>query len=103
MNTHEKFVIAIYNLKSTAEYSFSGNDIETEAAFNKIKWLQADKTWSLTNPYSEITWSTLSTEMSKVESDEITALAKQATDKANANAKLKALGLTDDEIEAIKS
>ena len=28
-------------------------------------------------------------------------LTKQATDKASANAKLKALGLTDDEIEAI--
>mgnify|MGYP003636248812 FL=1 len=28
---------------------------------------------------------------------------KKATDKANANAKLKALGLTDDEIKAIKS
>ena len=31
------------------------------------------------------------------------SITKQATDKASANAKLKALGLTDDEIEAIKS
>ena len=31
------------------------------------------------------------------------AINKKTTDKANANAKLKALGLTDDEIEAIKS
>ena len=30
-------------------------------------------------------------------------ITKQATDKASANAKLKALGLTDDEIKAIKS
>jgi len=30
-------------------------------------------------------------------------LTKQETDKANANSKLKALGLTEDEIEAIKS
>ena len=30
-------------------------------------------------------------------------ITKKATEKANANSKLKALGLTDDEIEAIKS
>ena len=30
-------------------------------------------------------------------------VTKKATDKANANSKLKALGLTDDEIKAIKS
>ena len=102
MDTHEKFVTAIYNLKSTAEYSFSGGDIETEADFNKIEWLQSDKTWSLTNPHSEITWSALNTEMSKVENDEITALAKLETDKSTANNKLKALGLTDAEVEALQ-
>tara|TARA_R100001377_G_scaffold85_1_gene109 strand:- start:971 stop:1336 length:366 start_codon:yes stop_codon:yes gene_type:complete len=59
---------AIKNLKSTAEVSVSG-DIETEADFNKIQWLQANKTWSLTNPHSEITWSTLSTEMTRLQTE----------------------------------
>ena len=34
---------------------------------------------------------------------EVDAAAKKATDKASADAKLKALGLTDDEIEAFRS
>ena len=46
------------------------------------------------------------TDIVKVTADkeaEDNAIVKKETDKANANAKLKALGLTDDEIEAIKS
>ena len=41
--------------------------------------------------------------LSQLQTDFDNAKTKQATDKASANAKLKALGLTDDEIEAIKS
>ena len=46
------------------------------------------------------------TDIVKVTADkeaEDNAIVKKETDKANANSKLKALGLTDDEIEAIKS
>lgn len=45
------------------------------------------------------------TDILKVTADkeaEDNTLAKKETDKTNANAKLKALGLTDDEIKAIK-
>ena len=59
---------AIKNLKSTAEVSVSG-DVKTESDFNKIQWLQANKTWSLTNPHSEITWSTLDTEMKRLQTE----------------------------------
>ena len=46
----------------------------------------------------------LSTQAQTAIDNELTnATAKKETDKASGNAKLKALGLTDDEIEAIKS
>ena len=38
-----------------------------------------------------------------VEQEKADAITKKATDKASADAKLKALGLTDDEIEAFRS
>tara|TARA_R110000782_G_scaffold172891_1_gene264482 strand:- start:29 stop:235 length:207 start_codon:yes stop_codon:yes gene_type:complete len=47
-----------------------------------------------------LTPATGSVEKNKQDSDEA---EKKATDKANANQKLKDLGLTDDEIKAIKS
>ena len=68
MNIIEKLHKAIKNLKSTAEASVSG-DVKTELDFNKIQWLQANKTWSLTNPHSEITWSTLDTEMKRLQTE----------------------------------
>ena len=65
MDITEKLHKAIKNLKSTAETSVSG-DIKTKSDFNKIQWLQADKTWSTNNPYSEITWTKLKAEMDKL-------------------------------------
>ena len=47
-----------------------------------------------------LTPATGSVEKNKQDSDEA---EKKATDKANANQKLKDLGLTDDEIKALKS
>jgi hypothetical protein len=38
-----------------------------------------------------------------VEQDMVDSITKKANDKASADAKLKALGLTDDEIEAFRS
>ena len=40
--------------------------------------------------------------LATLQSDYDTAVTKKINDKASANAKLKALGLTDDEIEALK-
>ena len=53
MDITEKLHKAIKNLKSTAETNVSG-DVKTESDFNKIQWLQANNTWSLTNHHSEI-------------------------------------------------
>ena len=60
-----KLHTAIKNLKPTAETSVSG-DVKTEEDFNKIEWLQTDKTWSTNKPHSEITWSLLKEEMDKL-------------------------------------
>ena len=54
----------------------------------------------LAEEIATLTPATGSVEKNKQDSDEA---EKKATDKANANQKLKDLGLTDDEIEAIKS
>tara|TARA_R110002020_G_scaffold159554_1_gene343461 strand:- start:51 stop:398 length:348 start_codon:yes stop_codon:yes gene_type:complete len=69
MDITEKLHKAIKNLKATAEFSTSCGDTFVEEDFNKIEWLQADKTWSLTNPYSEITWSTLDAEMTRLQTE----------------------------------
>ena len=80
---------AILKINPNAEVSVSGEDINT----------------------CEITWHNETTPISKddieamipiVEQEAADAIIKKANDKASANAKLKALGLTDDEIEAIK-
>tara|TARA_R100000781_G_C3969687_1_gene89690 strand:- start:52 stop:420 length:369 start_codon:yes stop_codon:yes gene_type:complete len=68
MDITEKLHKAIKNLKSTAETNVSG-DVKTESDFNKIKWLQADNTWSTTSPHSEITWSTLNAEMTRLQTE----------------------------------
>ena len=60
---------AIKNLKSTAEVAFSCGDTFVEEDFNKIEWIQADKTWSTTSPHSEITWSTLDAEMTRIQTE----------------------------------
>ena len=60
-----KLHTAIKNLKATAETAVSG-DVKTEEDFNKIQWLQADKTWSTNNPYAELTWAAVKAEMDKL-------------------------------------
>lgn len=78
---------AILKIKSDAQVSIDGNDINT----CKIIWHDNNPT-------------NITKEQIKVAIQEIAdAAAKKITDKTSANAKLKALGLTDDEIEAFKS
>jgi hypothetical protein len=78
---------AILKIKSDAEVSIDGNDIDT-----------CEIIWHDNNPTN------ITKEQIKVAIQEIAdAAAKKITDKESANAKLKELGLTDDEIEAFKS
>ena len=85
--TNDIIIKAIQKINSTAEVSVSGNDINT------IVWENGTTPISVTDIQAQIPI---------VEQEETDAAAKKIADKASANAKLKALGLTDDEIEAIK-
>ena len=78
---------AIKKINPNAEASVSGGDI------NSIVW---------ENGTTPILVADIQAQISVVEQEIEDAAAKKIADKASANAKLKALGLTDDEIEAIK-
>jgi hypothetical protein len=54
------------------------------------------------NPYSLPTEQECTDGLTQMQTDHDDAKTKKATDKTNANQKLKDLGLTDDEIKAIK-
>ncbi len=85
--TNEIIIKAIQKINSTAEVSVSGNDI------NSIVW---------ENGTTPIPVADIQAQIPIVEQEITAAAAQKIADKASANAKLKALGLTDDEIEAIK-
>ena len=78
---------AILKIKSDAEVTVNGNDINT-----------CEIIWHDSNPTN------ITKEQIKVAINELSnAAAQKIADKEAANAKLRALGLTDDEIEAFKS
>ena len=79
---------AILKLDPNAEITVENNNI------TKITWLDD-------NPNS-ITEKQITDKQAELETEYDNNKAKEATDKANANQKLKDLGLTDDEIKAIK-
>ena len=79
---------AILRLDPNAEVTVENNDI------TKITWLDD-------NPNS-ITEKQITDKQAELETEYDNNKAKEATDKANANQKLKDVGLTDDEIKAIK-
>ena len=79
---------AILKINPNAEVSVGGDDI------NQITWHNG------TTPISK---SDIEAQIPIVEQEIKDAAAKKIADKASANAKLKALGLTDDEIEAFRS
>ena len=79
---------AILRLDPNAEVTVENNDI------TKITWLDD-------NPNS-ITEKQITDKQAELETEYDNNKAKEETDKANANQKLKDLGLTDDEIKAIK-
>jgi predicted RNA binding protein with dsRBD fold (UPF0201 family) len=83
-----KIIKAIQKINPTAEVSVTEEDI------NSIVWENG------TTPISK---SEIEDMIPVVEQEIKDAKAKKIADKEAANAKLRALGLTDDEIEAFKS
>jgi hypothetical protein len=86
--TDEIIIKAIQKINSNAQVSVSGGDI------NNIKWH---------NGTTPISIADIEAQIPVVEQEKADAITKKAADKASADAKLKALGLTDDEIEAFRS
>jgi len=84
----QKIIDAIRKINPDAEVSIRNNDI------NDIVWENG------TTPISQ---SDIEAQIPIVEKEIADAAAKKIVDKASADAKLKALGLTDDEIEAFRS
>ena len=87
MLKENKLIKAIQKINPTAEVSVSEENI------NSIVWENG------TTPISK---EDIEAQIPVVEQEIADAAAKKIADKESANAKLKALGLTDDEIEAIK-
>ena len=86
--TNEIIIKAIQKIKADASVSISGGDINT------IVW---------ENGETPISKADIEAQIPIVEKEIADAIIKKTTDKASADAKLKALGLTDDEIEAFRS
>ena len=79
---------AILKINPNAEFTMNADDI------NQITWLNG------TTPISK---EDIKAMIPTVEQEIADAAAQKIADKESANAKLKALGLTDDEIEAFRS
>jgi len=84
MNIHK----AIKKINADAEFTYKNDDVDT------IEWLNG------TTPISK---EDIEAMIPIVEQEIADAATKKINDKASADAKLKALGLTDDEIEAFRS
>ena len=88
MLKENKLIKAIQKINPTAEVSVSEEDI------NSIIW---------ENGTTPISVADIQAQLPIVEQEIADAAAKKIADKEAANDKLRALGLTDDEIEAFKS
>jgi predicted RNA binding protein with dsRBD fold (UPF0201 family) len=82
-----KVLEAIKKINPDAQASITDEDLNT------IRW---------ENGTTPISIADIQAQIPVVEQEIADAAAKKIADKESANAKLKALGLTDDEIEAIK-
>ena len=83
-----KVLEAIKKINPDAQASITDEDLNT------IRW---------ENGTAPISISAIQAQIPVVEQEIADAAAKKIADKESANAKLKALGLTDDEIEAFRS
>ena len=81
---------AILKINPNAEVLVRGSDIDT----CEIEWH---------NNTPEISKADIKAMIPTVEQEKADSITKKINDKASADAKLKALGLTDDEIEAFRS
>jgi hypothetical protein len=79
--------LAIKLLRPDAEFSF------TEQDYSTVVWTKLEG-----NPPTQ---AEVNVAIEQVKADEIAAAAAAATDKANATAKLEALGLTADDLKAL--
>ena len=87
MATIDAIIRAVKIINSNAKLSISGNDLDS------ITW--EDGT-------SAISKSDIAAKLTQAQNELDAEATKKINDKASANAKLKALGLTDDEIKALK-
>ena len=87
MATNEIIIKAIKSINPNANVNVGGNSVD------EITWVEG------TTPISK---ADIEAMIPIVEQEIVDAATKKINDKASANAKLKALGLTDDEIEALK-
>ena len=84
-----KIVDGILGINKDAKVNVTGKDIDTCT----IEFIEGT---------AEISKADIKAKMAELETKETNDAAQLETDKANANKKLKDLGLTDDEIKAIK-
>jgi len=84
----DKVIKAILKINPEAQVSITNDDINT------ITW---------ENGTTPIPVADIEAMIPVAEQEEVDATTKKTADKASADAKLKALGLTDDEIEAFRS
>jgi len=86
MKTVDKIIKSIFAINPTAQFTFEEEDIDN------IQWLNG--TTPISKSDLEAKMSTIEAEIAQVETD-------KQTKKASGKAKLKALGLDDDEIKAV--
>ena len=89
MDNIDKLIKAVRKINPNAEVHIIGDDIDTST----INWINTPS----------ISKEDIKTQIPIIEQEVAAAATKHTTDKASADAKLKALGLTDDEIEAFRS
>jgi len=89
MDNIDKLIKAVRKINPNAEMHIIGDDIDTCT----INWINTPS----------ISKEDIKTQIPIIEQEVAAAATKHTTDKASADAKLKALGLTDDEIEAFRS
>jgi len=89
MDNIDKLIKAVRKINPDAEMHIIGDDIDTCT----INWINTPS----------ISKEDIKTQIPIIEQEVAAAATKHTTDKASADAKLKALGLTDDEIEAFRN
>ena len=89
MDNIDKLIKAVRKINPNAEMHIIGDDIDTCT----INWINTPS----------ISKEDIKTQIPIIEQEVAAAATKHTTDKASADAKLKALGLTDDEIEAFRN